>query len=56
MEPRVTLETKRRVLARAEKEQWLLLFEHDATHAWDRLAHDGKGYGLAPSRGVIPGS
>ncbi len=56
VEPLVTLETKRRVLARALKEDWLLLFEHDATHAWHRLAHDGKSYGLAPSRGVIPGS
>ena len=47
VEPLVTLETKRRTLARALKEEWLLLFEHDATHAWGRLAHDGKTYALA---------
>ena len=48
VEPLVTLETKRRTLARALKEEWLLLFEHDAVHAWGRLAHDGKAYLLAP--------
>lgn len=48
VEPLVTLETKRRVLARALKEEWLLIFEHDATHAWGRVAHDGKSYALAP--------
>jgi glyoxylase-like metal-dependent hydrolase (beta-lactamase superfamily II) len=48
VEPLVTLETKRRVLARALAEEWLLIFEHDATHAWGRLAYDGKSYMLAP--------
>jgi glyoxylase-like metal-dependent hydrolase (beta-lactamase superfamily II) len=48
VEPLVTLETKRRTLARALKEEWLLLFEHDATHAWGRLQHDGKAYALTP--------
>jgi len=48
VEPLVTLETKRRVLARALEEEWLLIFEHDATHAWGRVAHDGKSYSLAP--------
>ena len=47
VEPLVTLETKRRTLARALKEEWLLIFEHDATHAWGRLQHDGKTYALA---------
>ncbi len=47
VEPLVTLETKRRVLARALTEEWLLIFEHDATHPWGRLEHDGKAYGLA---------
>ena len=56
VEPLVTLETKRRILARALKEDWLLIFEHDATHAWDRLSHDGKSYGLGPSKGLIAGS
>ena len=48
VEPLVTLETKRRTLARALKEEWLLIFEHDATHAWGRLEHDDKSYVLAP--------
>jgi glyoxylase-like metal-dependent hydrolase (beta-lactamase superfamily II) len=48
VEPLVTLETKRRTLARALKEEWRLIFEHDATHAWGRLQHDGKTYLLAP--------
>jgi glyoxylase-like metal-dependent hydrolase (beta-lactamase superfamily II) len=47
VEPLVTLETKRRVLARAVDEQWLVVFEHDPKTAWSRLANDGKTYGLA---------
>ena len=47
VEPLVTLETKRRILERAVDEDWLVVFEHDATTAWSRLAHDGKTYGLA---------
>jgi glyoxylase-like metal-dependent hydrolase (beta-lactamase superfamily II) len=46
VEPLVTLETKRRVFRRALDEEWLLIFEHDAEHAWGRIMHDGKGYGL----------
>ncbi|MFN2398957.1 MAG: MBL fold metallo-hydrolase [Gemmatimonadaceae bacterium] len=48
VEPLVTLETKRRILARAAKEGWLLLFEHDASVAWGRTRHDGKNYALLP--------
>jgi glyoxylase-like metal-dependent hydrolase (beta-lactamase superfamily II) len=47
VEPLVTLETKRRVLRRAVDEDWLLIFEHDATTPWGRAAFDGKAYGLA---------
>lgn len=47
VEPLVTLESKRRVLARALAEEWLLVFEHDATVAWGRAEADGKGYALA---------
>jgi glyoxylase-like metal-dependent hydrolase (beta-lactamase superfamily II) len=47
VEPLVTLETKRRILRRAVDEKWLVVFEHDPTTAWSRLAHDGKTYGLA---------
>jgi glyoxylase-like metal-dependent hydrolase (beta-lactamase superfamily II) len=46
LEPLVTLETKRRVLERALKEEWLVLFEHDATNAWGRVGHDGRSYTL----------
>lgn len=47
VEPLVTLESKRALLARALKEDWLLCFEHDAHHSFGRLAHDGKAYHLA---------
>ena len=46
VEPLVTLESKRWLLRRAREEGWLLVFEHDAKVAWDRIAHDGKAYGL----------
>ena len=46
VEPLVTLETKRRVLRRAAEEEWLVIFEHDATHAWGHVVHDGKSYAL----------
>jgi glyoxylase-like metal-dependent hydrolase (beta-lactamase superfamily II) len=46
VEPLVTLETKRRILQRAHEEGWLVIFEHDATHAWGTLGHDGKAYTL----------
>jgi glyoxylase-like metal-dependent hydrolase (beta-lactamase superfamily II) len=46
VEPLVTLETKRRILARAVSEDWLIVFEHDAVTAWSRIQHDGKSYGV----------
>ena len=46
VEPLRTLESKRALLARAEAEQWLMVFEHDAHNAWGRVRHDGKAYGL----------
>lgn len=50
VEPLVTLESKRGLLARAEADGWLLVFEHDAEHTWGRVAHDGKAYQLLPAR------
>lgn len=47
VEPLVTLETKRRILKQALDEEWLLIFEHDATVACGRVEHDGKSYRLA---------
>lgn len=44
VEPLVTLETKRRVLAPAAAEDWLMIFEHDASTAWSRIRHDGRAY------------
>jgi glyoxylase-like metal-dependent hydrolase (beta-lactamase superfamily II) len=49
VEPLVTLETKRALLAEALRDDWLLCFEHDREVSFGRLAHDGKGYGLAPT-------
>jgi glyoxylase-like metal-dependent hydrolase (beta-lactamase superfamily II) len=37
VEPLVTLETKRWLLERARREEWLLVFEHDPLVAWGRL-------------------
>jgi glyoxylase-like metal-dependent hydrolase (beta-lactamase superfamily II) len=37
VEPLVTLETKRWLLERARREEWLLVFEHDPGTAWGRL-------------------
>lgn len=47
VEPLVTLESKRALLAEALRDEWLLIFEHDATTGFGRVAHDGKGYRLA---------
>ena len=48
VEPLVTLESKRRILAQAAEGEWLMVFEHDATVPWGRVRHDGKGYRLVP--------
>lgn len=37
VEPLVTLETKRELLGRARRDDWLLIFEHDPEVAWGRL-------------------
>jgi glyoxylase-like metal-dependent hydrolase (beta-lactamase superfamily II) len=47
VEPLVTLESKRRLLARAVQEHWRVAFEHDATVDFAHVRHDGKGYALA---------
>jgi glyoxylase-like metal-dependent hydrolase (beta-lactamase superfamily II) len=46
VEPLVTLESKRWLLDRARREEWLVMFEHDASVAWGRVGHDGKSYML----------
>lgn len=50
VEPLVTLESKRSLLARAAAESWLLVFEHDATVAWGRVTPDAKGYAFVAER------
>ncbi len=47
VEPLVTLESKRSLLAEALKEDWLLIFEHDAHVSFGRVGHNGKAYELA---------
>jgi glyoxylase-like metal-dependent hydrolase (beta-lactamase superfamily II) len=44
VEPLVTLESKRRIWTEAAAERWLVMFEHDAEHAFGRIVADGKGY------------
>ena len=51
VEPLVTLESKRRVLRRAQEEGWLLIFEHDPDTGFGHVAHDGKAYALAEAVG-----
>ncbi len=47
VEPLVTLESKRGLLAEAVRDDWQLVFEHDAHVGFGRVAHDGKAYRLA---------
>ena len=47
LEPLVTLETKKRLLTRAAREHWQLLFEHDPVVARARVAEDRE-HGYAP--------
>lgn len=47
VEPLVTLETKRRTLARAVTEGWQVAFCHDATTGWGCLTEGEKGYTLS---------
>ena len=44
VEPLRTLESKRALLRDAADGKWLLIFEHDAFHAWGTVAADAKGY------------
>ncbi len=48
LEPLVTLETKRTLLSRAEADGWILVFEHDPTHALGRAVREGKSFTCAP--------
>jgi glyoxylase-like metal-dependent hydrolase (beta-lactamase superfamily II) len=44
VEPLRTLESKRALLRDAADDRWLLVFEHDARHAWGTVTPDAKGY------------
>jgi glyoxylase-like metal-dependent hydrolase (beta-lactamase superfamily II) len=59
VEPLVTLESRRTLLARARAEGWLLVFEHDPEVAWGRLEAEGEKPVLAeseraPERSIAP--
>jgi glyoxylase-like metal-dependent hydrolase (beta-lactamase superfamily II) len=47
VEPLRTLESKRALLREAAADNWLLIFEHDAFHAWGSVTPDAKGYAYA---------
>lgn len=44
LEPMVTLETKRTLLAKADAEDWILVFEHDPERAVGTIVREGKSY------------
>lgn len=46
LEPLRTLESRRALYGRAEAEQWLLVFEHDAAVVGGRLGREGKAFAL----------
>jgi glyoxylase-like metal-dependent hydrolase (beta-lactamase superfamily II) len=48
VEPLVTLESKRALLARAEAEEWTVIFEHDPEVALGRVVRDRKSYRCEP--------
>lgn len=48
VEPLVTLESKRALLADVEREGWTVIFEHDPTVSWGQVVNDGKAYSLRP--------
>ncbi len=48
LDPLQTLETKRQVLTRAEREGWVLLFEHDPEQGAGRVERDGKSFIFSP--------
>ena len=48
LEPLVTLETKKYLIARAEAEGWTMVFEHDPNVAVGRIAKDSKSYVCVP--------
>ena len=48
LEPIVTLETKKYLIARAEAEGWTMVFEHDPNVAVGRIAKDSKSYVCVP--------
>lgn len=42
VEPLITLESKRKLVTQAARENWLLIFEHDASVAWGHISGDGR--------------
>ena len=56
LEPMVTLETKRRVLSRAEAEGWLLIFEHEPGPGVGHVVREAKALGFRPLDTGLRGS
>jgi glyoxylase-like metal-dependent hydrolase (beta-lactamase superfamily II) len=52
LEPLVTLESKRKLLARAAAEGWTVIFEHDPQVALGHISRDQKSYVCEPIRDV----
>jgi len=52
VEPLVTLESKRRLLTRAARENWLLVSTHDPVHAFGRVEFDGATVEFTPLEGA----
>jgi hypothetical protein len=48
LEPLVTLESKRELLARAEAEGWTMVFEHDPEMGLGRVKKDQRSYCCEP--------
>jgi glyoxylase-like metal-dependent hydrolase (beta-lactamase superfamily II) len=48
VEPLVTMESKRSLLAQARREKWLLIFEHDPVVGWGYLTDDEKRPAVEP--------
>lgn len=46
--PMTTLDTRRKVYARAVDEDWTIFFEHDASHCLGRLVKEGDRYSVEP--------
>ena len=47
--PLESIESKKKLLARAAKEKWLCIFTHDHEHPWGYIRQDGEDYRFEPA-------